>query len=543
MQVQVSDVRAALKNDQLMPAFQPIVSLHTGALVGFEALARWQHPELGPVLPADFIAIAEAYGLIGDLTEQVSRKAFASAPDLPAPLFLTINISPTQLHELALPDQIRTLAESAGFPMDRLTIEITESALLEDLDGAKAITHKLKDYGCRLALDDFGTGYSSLAHLQALPFDKLKIDRGFIAQMTTARESRKIVAAIVGLGHSLGLITIGEGVETEEQEAMLHSLGCELGQGWLYGKPAPAQRIPEMVHATRAHQPVNGNGGTSNVSSLEAQPTQRLAQLEAIYDGAPVGLCFLDLNLRFVSLNQRLAAISGRTVNEYLGKTAREMNPQYFEAFEPYMLRALAGEAIGGVEIARPSFGPDHLDQMLLCSYQPARDEAGEVIGVSVAVVDITEHKRSQEALVERDEHDNHLEALNHQISWTMDAAGDSLQVSTRWVRANPSHKEPTTYLAWLEDLHPEDIGPALRVLRRALVSGVPIDIRYRVRHPVDGWRWMRAKGSPRLDEAGEIVRWYGTVEDIDLREEAAHIEAESAIGGGAAPQPHRPAA
>ncbi|SFS20737.1 PAS domain S-box-containing protein [Granulicella pectinivorans] len=535
MSVQVSDVRTALQNNQIVPNFQPIVSLHTGALVGFEVLARWQHPEIGAVLPENFIAIAEAYGLIGDLTDQVSSKAFHCAPDLPAPLFLAVNLSPAQLQDPNVPSHIANLATSASFPMDRVYIEITESALLDDLDSAKAMARRLKDLGCRLALDDFGTGYSSLAHLQALPFDELKIDRSFVSKMTTTRESRKIVAAIVGLGHSLGLITVGEGIETEEQADMLLSLGCELGQGYLYGKPAPAAQIPTMMSTSHISSSVDATVKSWNISSLEALPTQRLAQLEAIYDGAPVGLCFLDCNMRFVSVNARLAAFSGQGVTTYLGKTIQQSNPERFGSFEPYLRRALDGEALSGVEIALPSSGPDQLDSMLLCSFQPAWDEGGEVIGASVAVVDVTEHKRSEEALVERDDHDKHLEALNNQISWTMDAAGDSLQVSTRWVRANPTHKEPTTYLAWLEDVHAEDIGPALRVLRTALVSGVPIDIRYRVKQASGGWRWMRAKGSPSLDKDGAIVRWYGTVEDIDIREQATQNEAELSIGSGIA--------
>jgi PAS domain S-box-containing protein len=535
MPVQVSDVRAALKEDQVVPSFQPIVSLQTGALVGFEVLARWQHPHLGPVLPVNFIEIAEAYGMIGQLTEQVSLKAFESAPDLPAPLFLAINLSPTQLQDLSVAEQIRRMAETANFPMDRIYIEITESALLEDLSRAKAMAHKLKDFGCRLALDDFGTGYSSLAHLQALPFDELKIDRGFISKMTTARESRKIVAAIVGLGHSLGLITVGEGVETEEQAAMLLSLGCELGQGWLYGRPAPASQIPAMISTSHISDTNDATVKSWNISSLEALPTQRLAQLEAIYDGAPVGLCFVDTNLRFISVNKRLAAISGRSVNAYLGKNVRELSPQQFGVFEPYLRRALLGEVIPGVEIPFPATSPDQLDTMMLCAYQPAWDEGGEVIGVSVSVIDITEYKRTEEALAERDDHESHLEGLNHQISWTMDAAGDSLQVSTRWVRENPTRKEPTTYLAWLEDLHTEDIGPVLNILRKALVTGIPIDLRYRVKQPDGGWRWMRAKGSPRLGKDGQIVRWYGTVEDIDVREQASQDAAATAVRAGVA--------
>jgi EAL domain-containing protein (putative c-di-GMP-specific phosphodiesterase class I) len=192
------------------------------------------------------------------------------------------------LHYLSLPRQIRDLAEDHGFPPQRLTVEITESALVNNLDRAQKIAIELREMGCSLALDDFGTGYSSLTHLQALPFSKLKIDRSFVKSMTEKRESRKIVAAVVGLGHSLDMITVAEGVETKEQADILLWLGCELGQGWLYGRPLPAEHIPSTIAAsplTLSTQSLASGGGSLRVSGLEALPAQRSAQLQAIYDG------------------------------------------------------------------------------------------------------------------------------------------------------------------------------------------------------------------------------------------------------------------
>lgn len=398
MSLDLATVRQALENDELEPCFQPIVELHTGRLAGFEVLARWKHPQLGLVLPENFISLAEEGGLVGHLMEQILRKAFLSAPVLPTPLVLAVNISPTQLHDASLPSQIREAAEGVGFPLERLTVEITESGLFNNLEIAQKIANDLKAMGCRLALDDFGTGYSSLRHLQALPFDELKVDRSFVSSMTDKRESRKIVAAIVGLGHSLGLNTVAEGVETEEQAGMLLRLGCTMGQGWLYGRPMTADRIPEVVTAaSRTLVKCTGYGTNWVASNLEAFPVQRLAQLQAIFDGAPVGLCFLDCNLRYVSINQRLADMNGATVDGHFGRTANEMIPQLYPRVEPYLLRALQGEAIHDVEVLRPANYPWAMDTKIICSYQPAFDEAGEVIGVSVAVVDRTGWTRAHE--------------------------------------------------------------------------------------------------------------------------------------------------
>jgi PAS domain S-box-containing protein len=393
MLVSLIDIRRALENEAVVPCFQPIVELRTGRLAGFEVLARWQHPEHGLILPENFISLAEESGLIGELSYQILSKSFLAASMLPGPLFLAVNISPIQLHYLNLPRQMRDTAEDYGFPLKQLTVEITESAMVNNLERARRIAVELREMGCQLALDDFGTGYSSLRHLQALPFDKLKIDRGFVKSMTGERESRKIVAAMVGLGYSLDMISVAEGVETEEQADALLWLGCEFGQGWLFGPPLPADRIPDMIVAAPRTLPTRFSAlaGSMAVAGMDALPAQRLAQLQAIYDGAPVGLCFLDKNLRYISLNQRLADMSGAPVAAHVGRTVNEMIPGLFPTVEPYLRRALNGEVIPKVEALSPAGKPGQPERTILLSYQPVLDEARDVIGISLAVLDVTE--------------------------------------------------------------------------------------------------------------------------------------------------------
>jgi len=525
MVVNLIDVRQALESESLVPCFQPIVELRTGRLAGFEILARWQHPELGLILPENFISLAEENGLIGELTHQILSKSFRTAPMLPEPLFLAVNISPIQLQYLSLPQQIQHTADDNGFPLRRLIVEITESALVRNLERARKVAFELKDMGCKLALDDFGTGYSSLRHLRALPFSKLKVDRSFVESMTRERESRKIVATLVGLGHSLDMITVAEGVETEEQADILRWLGCEFAQGWLFGRPLPADRIPEMIE-DKARTPSAGMLTETNgaISGLEALPEQRLAQLQAIYDGAPVGLSFVDRNLRYVSLNQRLADLNGAPVAAHIGKTVQEMVPELFPRFQPFLLRALKGEAFSDVEITRPSRIPGEPDMTFHLSYQPAFDEAHEVIGVSVAIVDVSQRRRAEETIRESEEDYRHFFQFSPLLQWILDSDGNLLDISSAWLHLTGMTPEQSFKYGWLEALHPEDVVPTLNALSEAQKSGKTIDILHRVK-TVDGeWSWLRARGTPKYGPSGEVVRWYGGCENIDerrVREEA----------------------
>ena len=520
MLAELKDLTSAIEGNRIVPHFQPIVELRTGVLTGFEVLARWQHPLLGPILPVNFIPLAEENGLIDALTRQVFSKAFALAPSLPAPLTVSVNISVPQLHSHSLPVEIRKLAEDAGFPMDRLIVEITESALLKDLPTAKQIAGKLKEMGCKLALDDFGTGYSSLGHLQGLPFDQLKIDQSFVSEMTNKRDSRKIVAAILGLAQSLGLDSVGEGVETEEQAHLLLWLGCELAQGWRYGLPVCADAVPELILA--APLPVVQGLATPGedwaTSNLEALPALHLAQLQAVYDGAPVGLCFLDRKLRYVNLNRRLAEMNGLSVKAHLGRTVKELFPSWFPIFEPYLARALHGEAISGVEFTRPAAETGQRDWAFLASYQPAWDESDEVIGVSISLLDITESKEGTGRFSVSAGLESSQSETNPETPWVMDAEGNDLQASSRWVQTTPLGKDRARNLRWLEALHPEDLELTVRTMKEALRTGKPIDIEYRILGLDGDWRWMRSTGSPRYTSSGEISRWYGSVEDIHDR-------------------------
>jgi PAS domain S-box-containing protein len=536
-----NDLRRALEKNEIIPYFQPLVELRTGLLGGFEVLARWQHPLRGLIPPDEFIPLAEAAGLNGLLTGNLLRAVFAAARNIPKHLTLSVNISLTQLTDLSLPKHIRAAAEQGNFPLNRLILEITESALVGNTEYAYRIATELKEQGSRLALDDFGTGYSSLRHLQSLPFDELKIDASFVRSMDHTRESRKIAAAIVGLGNSLSLTTVAEGVETQAIADMLLWLGCDLGQGWLYGRAVPPEELPKVLAArinppppATLTEPRSAAANSNLPLRLEALPTQRLAQLNAIYDGVPVGLCFLDRNLRYVSVNKRLAEMHNLPVASHLNRYFSDVLPDQFPESEPYLLRALDGIPTAGLEVCLPDARRSDQRCTFLISYQPARDEVDEVIGVSISVVDITRRKQAEQALIESEDHYRHTVELNPQVPWTADASGMILDVSPRCEELTGISSAEMANGGWARIVHPDDLPDAIQEWNHAVRSTTPYDSQYRVLVREGIWRWMRSRAAPRRDDQGKIVRWYGTVEDIHdhkqaeeaLRRSEAHLQA-----------------
>jgi diguanylate cyclase (GGDEF)-like protein len=251
------ELRHALERAQLVLHYQPIASLSSGSTVGFEALVRWQHPVRGEIGPAEFIPIAEDTGIVGQLGAWVLRQA---CRDLAAwrratglDLFVSVNLSPRQLHDRGLAAEIAAALGAAELDPSALKLEVTESALVTDLAGAAAVLGALRDIGVGLALDDFGTGYSSLRHLQRLPFTELKIDRSFVAGIGESERDRALIAAIVGMARSLGMDVVAEGIETPAQLEAVVALQCRLAQGYLISRPLPATRATDLLAAAAAN--------------------------------------------------------------------------------------------------------------------------------------------------------------------------------------------------------------------------------------------------------------------------------------------------
>ena len=232
-----NELRLAIENDEIEPFYQPVVALPGKAMIGIEVLARWRHPQRGLLAPVHFIEVAEETGMIADLSYRLLRQACIDARNWPSHLTIAVNISPQQFRDRWLSERILGILTETGFSPQRLEIEITESALVHDLEATRNTLSSLQNLGVRIALDDFGTGYSSLYHLRELKFDKLKIDRSYVDAITMSDERAKLVDAIIKLGASLGLVTTAEGIETEASLDWLAGQGCQFGQGHLFGAP------------------------------------------------------------------------------------------------------------------------------------------------------------------------------------------------------------------------------------------------------------------------------------------------------------------
>src|SRR3984957_792712 len=245
------DLRTAMSTGEFEVHYQPLLDIKTNNIICFEALLRWNHPQRGLVLPSEFISLAEETGLIVPIGDWVLRTACADAARWPRDVRLPVNISPAQFKSRNLVASVSTALSAAGLAANRLELEITESVLLQDTEATLATLHKLRALGLRIAMDDFGTGYSSLSYLRSFPFDKIKIDRSFVAELAVRGDSMAIVRAVTGLGRSLGISTTAEGVETSEQLALLRSEGCNEVQGYLFSAAQPAAEVDKMLSKRR----------------------------------------------------------------------------------------------------------------------------------------------------------------------------------------------------------------------------------------------------------------------------------------------------
>jgi len=246
------DLRQAIEETAFELHYQPFVDLQQRKVVGFEALLRWRRGGLGYVAPTEFIALAEETGLISRIGEWALKRACMDAAHWPLDLRVAVNLSPAQFRQADLAEVVQGALNASGLDPARLELEITESLLLRDCESVRRTFQLLRDLGVKLSLDDFGAGYAGLGYFRSFRFDRVKIDRSFIAEMVQHPEARAIVQAAVGIGDSLGMATTAEGVENDDQLAGLMELGCAEAQGFLFSKPRPNAEVRDISQTIKS---------------------------------------------------------------------------------------------------------------------------------------------------------------------------------------------------------------------------------------------------------------------------------------------------
>jgi len=239
-------ISSAIEDGQIKPYYQPLINLYDDSIAGFEVLARWPASETGPIFPDEFIGPAEKSGEIGRMTFKLMRDVVKVASEMEEDYVFAVNLSPIQLQDEAVADELISIIESSGLKLSKFEFEVTENTLIKDTKTAHTILEKLRKRGASIGLDDFGAGYSSLQYIRALPFDKIKIDRAYVNEMLT-HDGSTIINAVLSLSNALGMATTAEGIEDQETVDMLKALGCERGQGWFYAKAMSEEDMKVFV--------------------------------------------------------------------------------------------------------------------------------------------------------------------------------------------------------------------------------------------------------------------------------------------------------
>jgi diguanylate cyclase (GGDEF)-like protein/PAS domain S-box-containing protein len=379
----IAELREAVADESFSVRYQPIFDLQTGQLVAAEALVRWEHPERGIVAPGDFIPLAEETGLIVPLGRSVLMQACVQVAawnrENPHrdPLFVGVNLSPRQFVDPALIEDVRAALSKSGLPPERLTLEITETAVISDIEAAILKLERLRLLGVWIALADFGTGQSSLSHLRRLPVSHLKIARPFVERMETSPKDLALVRGIIAMTHGLNQRVIAEGVETTGQRDLLRKLGCDLGQGFLYSQPMPAHELGAALAKT----------------TLTPEPSPRPALGLLDHGGLLRNLpdlliVFVDRRLRIVAARGAALEKVARNQDGLQGKSLREvLPPDRAESLELILKAVFSGR--------RHSFEWASVkgDRFFEVEAEPIRDSLGQVSGAVLVARDVTESR------------------------------------------------------------------------------------------------------------------------------------------------------
>jgi diguanylate cyclase (GGDEF)-like protein/PAS domain S-box-containing protein len=486
-----ADLRQALRCGQIRAAYQPIIEISSGRVVGMEALARWQHPGRGEVPPAQFIPVAEESGLIVELGEQVLRLActqFAAwrRERLALPARLSVNLSRAQLSDLNLPARLQHLLDECGLPCNALQLEVTESMAMDDASVPAALLG-LRALGVQLALDDFGTGHSSLASLQNLPVQQVKIDRSFVREVETSIYHRALIQAALQVAHALSLEVVAEGVETAAQARLLSELGCTRAQGWLYAKALDPAAVPDFLGGSVARVLHEHHMGAATISAA--------VRGHQVVVTDPQGLT--------VHVNPAFTLNTGYTLEDMRGRSPGSVLQG--PGTDPRAVRVLrdavrTGVGCLGVEVL--NYRKDGTPFHVLIDIEPVRDASGAIVQFLSVQSEISERKRNEEELAELRQRIDDVRSVGLVGFWERDLASGKAFADEHVHRmlGLPPGSEPLEWDELLRRVTPESRGAVERYVAEVSSGRLQGFVQYVITHPDGSQRGLQVHWSRRGD-------------------------------------------
>ncbi|MCM2458644.1 EAL domain-containing protein [Rhizobium sp. CG4] len=496
----IDDLLAAVEGSRFVPAFQPFIDLETQKTSGFEVLARWDHPAHGVINPDAFISTAESVGAINAITLQVLEKACRELTCAPRSLTLALNLSPVQFRNDEIVSLIGGVVSNAGLLPSQIEIELTENALLDDIETAHQVAKRFRDEGFLLSLDDFGTGFSSLTRLHSLPFNTLKIDKQFVGSMDQNPASRRIVSSVIDLGQSLGMRVVAEGIETPHQLALLQRMGCNVGQGYHLGRPTLGKLPRELRY------PFGGRAkGSSGASRY-----QRKFHSEAIYENSPCALALLDGDGRILRMNEQFAHVMSLVEKQSIGSHFA----QHFDRKNAFRITQILAHMARGREIRQQEVKDRRSSKTFVVNCTRVNDDDGGFIGFSLALTDIS-RLRQVEAVLKADEGYARLLATEERlhIIWAANSAG-TIDYLGPTLSATESVGMEDRIKDWYGRMHPDDHIRVRKKWLEWLPSKLPFETNFRVRDVSGHWRQVRSAAKPSFDSAGQVESWIGLITD-----------------------------
>ncbi|WP_066315539.1 EAL domain-containing protein [Bacillus sp. FJAT-29814] len=514
------DLHRALQHHEFVLYYQPKVNLKTGKINGVEALIRWNHPELGLVLPETFIPIAEETGLIIPIGEWVLRAACSQGKTWRQQGFNTtvsVNLSPRQFTQSHLDETVARILKETGLDPQFLELEITES-MTANIERTIQTLHKLKKLGVRISIDDFGTGFSSLYYLQKFPVDTLKIDQSFVQSLQQNASDETIVKTIISMAHNLNLSVVGEGIETKGQLVFLQQYLCDEGQGYFFTQPVPAAELER--HAVQIQQVVSEFGLPQDVNErMWAEELVRAARQElneTIRMQQGMTFKFKKINGQFIHTlcDGELLYRIGLNPSLVVGKCLTDIFPEvYSKEKEVFYQRAWDGEE-------HVSYEGEVNGVTYLAALSPIK-RGGEVVEVIASCVDITERKKMEQALVDSE---NKYKLITENMTDLINL----YDIQGKCLYASPSHQSVLGYSPQLfegnhtrEFVHPEDILIMMERFYEVIRTKSTSKAELRLLHANGDWRLFDCAATPVIDEVGKVAHVMIVGKDITKTRQA----------------------